>query len=206
MTTKKPDRRTERTERALMSAFIALLLTRGYNSVTVGDIVEKADVGRSTFYIHFTGKEDMLKRAMTQPSRPLALMVGGDVTPEMIAPSLEHFHSQRKLNGAFFATPIRSIWVRCLAGLIEPRLAAIARNSGARPLLPLPLIALQLAEAQIILVSNWLGGKFACKPETVAEALIADTSATVSALLRSRAGASLLIPGENLKSKDARPG
>jgi AcrR family transcriptional regulator len=56
------DRRVARTRRTLQRALLSLMLKKGYDAVTVEDICAEADVGRSTFYAHFTGKED-LKRS-----------------------------------------------------------------------------------------------------------------------------------------------
>jgi AcrR family transcriptional regulator len=187
MTVAKTDRRTERTRTALMSAFVDLLLTRGYEEVTVEEIVERANIGRSTFYLHYTGKEDMLKQSMRHPSSHLANIVGAQLSAEALLPILAHFHEQRKINRIFFAWPIRPIWVKCLAEMIEPRLAILARKTRARPIVPPGMIALQIAEAQISLVANWLLGGFSCRPEAIAEALLASTHANASALLRSEA-------------------
>lgn len=59
------DRRSERTRRSLLSAFDGLLLERGYDRVTVLDIVARAGVGRSTFYEQFENKEDILRESLT---------------------------------------------------------------------------------------------------------------------------------------------
>ncbi|HEX7966897.1 MAG TPA: TetR/AcrR family transcriptional regulator [Stellaceae bacterium] len=55
------DRRAARTRRALHEALIALILRKGYEAITIQDIIDAADVGRSTFYAHYTGKEDLLR-------------------------------------------------------------------------------------------------------------------------------------------------
>lgn len=183
----KADRRSERTRAALMKAFIDLMLTDGYESISVERIAERADIGRSTFYMHYTGKENVLKQSLTRPSLHLAIMIGHDVSPERLLPILEHFREQKIRNRVFFVAPVRQLWVKCLAAMIEPRLAAVSRLSHGRPLLPLPLIALQLAEAQIALVASWLVGNGAVKPEAIAEALIETTRASLCALLRIRA-------------------
>jgi AcrR family transcriptional regulator len=54
------DRRSQRTQQALMDALIALLSIKHYDSISIQDIVEKANVGRSTFYAHFQTKDDLL--------------------------------------------------------------------------------------------------------------------------------------------------
>jgi AcrR family transcriptional regulator len=185
MPPKKPDRRTARTRTALMSAFVELMLTRGFPDVSVEDVVARADVGRSTFYLHFRSKDDILKQSLTRPSGVLAALVGQDLPVAAVIAQLDHFYSQRKLNRVFFAEPARAIWVRCLAELIEPRLTAVLRAArGARPILPLPLIAAQIAESQIALIANWLMSRNTAKTDAVADALIATTQANVSALLR----------------------
>ena len=55
------DRRAARTRRALSRALLSLMLRQGYETISVQDIIEEADVGRSTFYAHYAGKEDLLR-------------------------------------------------------------------------------------------------------------------------------------------------
>jgi AcrR family transcriptional regulator len=57
----KIDRRAARTQKALHGALMALILRKGYEAITVQNIIDEADVGRSTFYSHYTGKEDLLR-------------------------------------------------------------------------------------------------------------------------------------------------
>lgn len=64
-TTKKktPDRRVARTHEALREALIELILDRGWDEIGVQDICDLANVGRSTFYMHFSSKEKLLSGA-----------------------------------------------------------------------------------------------------------------------------------------------
>lgn len=68
-----------------------------------------------------------------------------------------------------------------IAKLIEPRLAKLVRDP--RPLIPLPLAALQVAESQLSLIVGWLTGRYAMKPIDVAKALVRTTHALTTALL-----------------------
>jgi AcrR family transcriptional regulator len=199
MAHKKPDRRTERTRHALMTAFVNLVLSRGYESLGVEDIVDAANVGRSTFYLHYKSKEHLLRESVSRPSAALSLIVGHDIATEIIVFQLNHFHEQRVRNRTFFAEPVRSIWAQCLAGMIEPRLASLVRQAHARPLLPLNLIATQIAEAQIALVAHWLVSRSPVKVEAVADALISATRASVTAYLGTRPGTPLFIANEKIK-------
>jgi AcrR family transcriptional regulator len=54
------DRRKRRTRRLLREALLELILEKDYDAITVQNILERADVGRSTFYAHFANKDDML--------------------------------------------------------------------------------------------------------------------------------------------------
>jgi AcrR family transcriptional regulator len=56
------DRRAARTRKALHAALMSLILRKGYDAITIQDIIDEADVGRSTFSAHYTGKEDLLRR------------------------------------------------------------------------------------------------------------------------------------------------
>ena len=55
------DRRQKKTREAIFNAFTELLSKKHYNQITVGEIIEKADVGRATFYAHFATKDFLLK-------------------------------------------------------------------------------------------------------------------------------------------------
>ena len=56
----KMDRRQRKTREAIFKAFGDLLAKKNYNDVTVGEIIERADVGRATFYSHFETKDHLL--------------------------------------------------------------------------------------------------------------------------------------------------
>ena len=60
------DRRVSRTRNALQQALCGLILKKGYDAISIGDICTAADVGRSTFYAHFKNK-DALKRSGLEP-------------------------------------------------------------------------------------------------------------------------------------------
>ncbi len=59
-TQKLVDRRIQKSKKYLSDAFIALILEKGYEAVTVQEIIDRANVGRSTFYAHFESKEQLL--------------------------------------------------------------------------------------------------------------------------------------------------
>ncbi len=58
------ERRRQQTRKSLIEATVQLVLEKGYETVTIQDITDRADLGRGTFYIHFKDKEDVLWTAI----------------------------------------------------------------------------------------------------------------------------------------------
>ena len=55
------DRRQRKTRESIFKAFIDLLSKKDYNKITVSEIIDSADIGRSTFYSNFETKDYLLK-------------------------------------------------------------------------------------------------------------------------------------------------
>jgi AcrR family transcriptional regulator len=69
-TRSRPDRRVGKTRKALKEALTDLILEKGYEGVTVQDVIDRADVGRSTFYAHFIDKDDLLMAILADLEMP----------------------------------------------------------------------------------------------------------------------------------------
>ncbi len=65
------DRRVRRTRDALQKALISLILDKGYEALTIDEICAAANVGRSTFYAHYTSKDDLKRRTIDEHLRTL---------------------------------------------------------------------------------------------------------------------------------------
>jgi AcrR family transcriptional regulator len=60
MTRRGPDRRVQKTRKLLQDALVELVASKGFEKVTIQDILDRANVGRSTFYTHFQDKHELL--------------------------------------------------------------------------------------------------------------------------------------------------
>lgn len=60
ITPKREDRRPNRTKQAVRKHLVLLIQEKHYDLITVQDLIDRADIGRSTFYTHFRDKEDVL--------------------------------------------------------------------------------------------------------------------------------------------------
>src|SRR5688572_21995012 len=54
------DRRVQKTRKLLQDALVELVAEKGYEAVTIREILDRANVGRSTFYAHFQDKDQLL--------------------------------------------------------------------------------------------------------------------------------------------------
>ena len=109
------DRRIERTRRLLHDALGALIRAKGYERITVAEILERANVGRSTFYTHFRDKDDLLVshiHDMLRAFRPTAGSLAAAPPERIIAfslPFLEHIQHHRHLGAPKMGERGRSV-------------------------------------------------------------------------------------------------
>ena len=100
-THKAPDRRVQRTRSILLHSLRTLLMERGYERLTIQNILDRSGVGRATFYTHFDGKDDLLA-ASIDGLRGWLLEQAAMRPPERLSVSLplfEHFESHRSIYG-----------------------------------------------------------------------------------------------------------
>lgn len=172
---KRDDRRSRRTRRMLEEALVKLMLEKRYDTITVQEIIDRANVGRSTFYAHYLDKEDLLE---SQAARVVSTMVshmdqsaGGN----RIIPSLEllrHVGESPALIGALVRgraiEPVLKTMQAHIGRHVEARLARCL-PPGPGPALPPAVVALHVAGALLTLMQWWLDRGMPESPEQINE-------------------------------------
>ena len=178
----KADRRSHRTRDLLQKALIELIGERGYDAITIQDIVDRANVGRTTFYQHYNSKDDLFMSCHEAivgelhigPIHPLSREeLLSQELPEGMTLAYEHLeHGRAQLYPIFEGKDslllLRQIRDRS-AREIEANLRAVFSEIDSE--ISLDLLANYLAGAQIALMQWWLEKRRPHKPENLALAL-----------------------------------
>lgn len=155
------DPRVARTTRALGQALVELIREGDYRDVTVQQILDRAGVGRATFYAHYRGKEDALQSSYEQLFSALEPMLArpSPVGPRLfpVTEFLHHVADQRALvEGLRRAGRLEEVWTLCAAHaarLIARRLPDWCGTHVAA--MPTPLAARMLAGALVESLRWW---------------------------------------------------
>src|SRR4051812_41261596 len=103
--TTKDDRRSRRTRQLLGVALGELMREKRYDDITIQDILDRSGIGRSTFYAHYTDKQDLVISEIARVIHQLELYTTEfKHQPSGLLPSLaffRHVYEQRRLMNAF---------------------------------------------------------------------------------------------------------
>jgi len=101
MPRRKPDQRVRRTHERLGSALVALIQEKSIDDVTVQEVLDRASVGRSTFYLHFRDTDDLLLSQLEKflETMSTALTIDKERSHRVVpvAELFAHIGSQKKL-------------------------------------------------------------------------------------------------------------
>jgi AcrR family transcriptional regulator len=181
----KTDRRSQRTRRLLTAALIELMLEKRFDAISVQDILDRADIGRSTFYGHFSSKEALLYSSLGDMLHGLELHMAEEGNAQgvgdpqggglVLLPSLglfRHVKQHQRLYRAMFSSSSLEPMTQNLQQQLSQ---VVARNLGVRatvspgrpPAVPLPILADFVAGTFLTLLRCWLEGNDAYTPEQV---------------------------------------
>lgn len=173
------DRRVARTRRQLHQALMALVLEKGYEAVTVQEILDRADVGRATFYAHYAGKHELLVagfehlRVLLVRQQREALAGKGGVAERALGFSramFEHAYEYRKVYRAMVGRRSGSVaqaqLQRVLVDVVSDDLKALVPH-GDNPEVPLDALAHAVAGTLVAIVIWWLDHRTGLSAEEV---------------------------------------
>jgi len=178
----KTDRRVQRTRDLLQKALLDLIGERGYDAITIQDIVDRANVARTTFYVHYSSKDDLLiscHEAIVSQFQSGLLYLHPLSREDLLSPEappgltaiyrhLEEVRGQlypmfQGKDGPLILRRIRDL----SAQAIEANLRAAFAEADST--LPLDVLATYLAGAQLALVHWWLEKRQPHTPENIAQ-------------------------------------
>ena len=179
METLNIDRRVARTRAVLHHALMSLILEKGYEEITIGDICDAANVGRSTFYAHYTSKDDLRRSGLDHMRKSIVdqhrgtLATNENLRERPLAFSLTMFeHARDHLDryralvgsggGAIAIATIREI----LSDLVRDELAAKPDNKSTDAI-PRELIVQFVVGAYMAVLNWWLDSGAKLPPQRV---------------------------------------
>jgi AcrR family transcriptional regulator len=168
----KADRRSQRTYRLVSSAFAELLSEKPYDEILVQDILDRAGIGRTTFYAHYFDKEDALDSMIAEQMEMFTHQIAHASARQRVVPSLELFehiyHSQnqqfRALMRSRAGEPLWEALQTALCRAIEPTLCTLYAEKRS-PSIPLPVVSEYLAGAFLTLLKWWIEASMPYPPE-----------------------------------------
>ena len=169
----KSDRRSRRSRRLIVDALIALMREKRYDRITVKEIIDRADVGRTTFYAQFRNKEDVLG---SEVERVLGLLheqhqASAEEPAEHLLPGAGFFRHVQETQSLYPAL-VRGLAIdphyqtvhRYLRDRAKQQLAAV--TAGPHDItVPPEIVADYLAGALLTLVHWWLNHGLRYTPE-----------------------------------------
>jgi AcrR family transcriptional regulator len=177
----REDRRVRRTRRLLREALLALVAEKGYDRVTVQDVLDRADLGRATFYAHFRDKDDLLLSGFDELREALraamALYERGEHEPpgeglETTRALFEHAASHRTLYRGLAGSRAGALVLRQaraeLVALTRGHFERVVARRRARPTVPLEVLAEHTAGALLGVLTWWLDAEPAYSAQEMA--------------------------------------
>jgi AcrR family transcriptional regulator len=179
--TRKPDRRIERTRQLLSTALMDLIIERGYDTITIQDITDRANVSRATFYLHYKDKDELLFQGMEKIYNALVESHNGlmpiDVSEDdyetgfcndsdfqHVAEYADFYRVMLSKKGSMeFVLNVMSYLTQVMTQGIHSKLGE------SEPKIPLDMIGAFLAGAQVGVTKWWLENDMQYSPQEVAK-------------------------------------
>lgn len=186
------DRQVQKTQSLLRQALLSLLAEKPYDSIVVKEILDRANVGRSTFYMHFRDKDDLLVSGIDE-------MIGAVESPTPVSsskgysgllwfslPVFEHHHRHAHAWGdrigargrAILHEHLRQVLAKRIGGVVKKELRG-TRNASQ---IPADLLSEYVASTFVLVLNWWLDCKMPMPPKQIDTLFQTLTSPTLAAV------------------------
>jgi AcrR family transcriptional regulator len=168
---RRKDRRVERTQQLIQRAFRSLLEEKGFEALTVQQIIDRANVGRATFYAHYENKDELFAsgfeelRASLKALQRKPLLREGSVEERVFAFSHEMFAHANEYRAVFRAmigkqsgTVVQRVLHKLLVELVREEVKAMTVRRETSALLA-DAVAQYIAGGLFGSLIWWLDGK-----------------------------------------------
>ncbi len=179
--TKNPeDRRIQKTQDHLRGALRSLIGEKSYDSIVVKEILERANVGRSTFYSHFRDKDDLLVSGIHDMLRPVqsAVSLSGQREDRILWFSLpvfeyhyQHRHPHQSRGDkighrgrAILHEHLRRVLADIIAAVVTKDVRMGRKGAGE---IPADLLSHYIASTFVLVLNWWLDKKMSLPPKQI---------------------------------------
>lgn len=191
-TKESEDRRIQKTQSLLRAALVSLITEKPYDSIVVKEILDRANVGRSTFYTHFRDKDDLLVTGIHDILGPVPspMHTGGRRLDRILwfsLPVFEHHYRHAHAWGDRIGTRGRSILHEhlrsVLTGIIGEAMKKDFRSGRQSSRQIPPEVVYAYVSSTFVLVLNWwLDTRMRLPPKEINDVFRRLTLPTLAAL------------------------
>jgi len=187
---RKEDRRIIRTRQLLRDALLKLIVETGesdniksYDAITIQDITDTANVARTTFYLHYKDKDELLFEGMREIYDDLVMKICdyqdgifNATQPTGYAPHIDHIADHADFyrvmlserGGSAFLMRVRDYLAEAM---LEHGVKPTIEQTKLTPKIPLEMIAYSMAGSFIGMIKWWLDHDMAMPADELAESI-----------------------------------
>ncbi|MCB0186687.1 MAG: TetR/AcrR family transcriptional regulator, partial [Caldilineaceae bacterium] len=172
------DRRVRRSRRLLADALLSLVTQKQFSEISIQDITDEADMNRSTFYLHFQSKEELLMAALVERFDELVGSFGEISpertiweTPEIDLSVYEHVAANAPIYKALLGDPNLGLVIHTIIGYVADMNEQTMRASlpaEQEPAFPIEILAQHIAGSLYALIHWWLRNDMVYTPAEMA--------------------------------------
>lgn len=156
------------TRRAIIAAMAEIAPASRYHAIRVTDLIARSGVGRSTFYEHFSGKDDVLVALADPLLDRMASAAAGRLSRAGALEMIDHCWAMRGVLRTMLADRPRARLQSALAGRIVHKHALVGTAPGS-----MDLLAQAAAAGQLALIAAWITGRTGHDRKAVADMVLA---------------------------------